>query len=303
MTPTMSKLLRAEYWWQPAQLPRRFWRRATVGRRTTTTIRLPWGGAIDVDPHESIGKSIVALNALDLPVTEALWRLVDPGETCADVGANIGYMTSVMAARLRTGGAIWSFEPLPSVAARLRAHVVAWQSLGQARIHIREFAVCDRNGPGTLYLPSWFATNQGTASLSPSGFEQVSTAIPPRQIPVDCATLDTLMHEARTIHVLKVDVEGLESAVFRGAQALLDQERIRDIVFEEHRPLPADSVSFLESKGFAVWRVMRGLLGPHLAAATEQPKHDLDPPTYLATKNPARAKARFARAGWRSLTA
>ncbi|MGB2888149.1 MAG: hypothetical protein WBC04_10660 [Candidatus Acidiferrales bacterium] len=59
--------------------------------------RLPWGLEIAVDLGESIGWSVYTCAIYETAVTKALWRLVKPGDSVVDGGANIGYMTSILA--------------------------------------------------------------------------------------------------------------------------------------------------------------------------------------------------------------
>lgn len=290
----LHRLSRAEYLWQPGQIPRRLWRLMTrVGTRPRATIRLPWRFPICVDPHESIGRSIVALNTLDLPVTESLWRLLDNGETCADIGANIGYMTSVMAARLQRGGTIHVFEPVPEIAAVLRANLAGWATLTMARIHFHQVAVSNQRGAAALVLPTDFSENRGQAHLAPGGANGA--------IAIESVRLDDALGSSVHAGVIKVDVEGFELEVFRGAEDLLRTGRIRDIVFEEHRAFEADSLKFLRSHRYTLFRVIRSLLGPRLASPDSQGRHEIDPPTYLATLDAPRARMRFAPRGWHSL--
>jgi FkbM family methyltransferase len=46
-------------------------------------------------------------------VTKAIWRLAAPGDTLVDVGANVGYMSLAMIARLARRGRVFAFEPQP----------------------------------------------------------------------------------------------------------------------------------------------------------------------------------------------
>lgn len=303
----LRRLARAEYLWQPAQLIRRAWRELRrVRAQPRVVVRLPWGFPIEVDPRESIGRSIVALNALDLPVTETIWRLLDEGETAVDVGANVGYMTSVMAARLTRGGQVVAFEPMPEVTDILRRNVARWTSRTQARLRIQEEAIGDRTETAALHVPENFAENRGTASLTApraqeEGAPASTSASSARQVSVDCRRLDDWAEAGLRIGVMKVDVEGNERQVFEGAATLLFQRRIRDIVFEEHRPFPAESTTFLEERGYRLFRVTRGRLGPSLLPPGASVRDEIDPPTYLATLEPERAIARFAPRIWRCL--
>src|SRR4051812_45060416 len=90
-------LNKPHYVFRPTQLGRRF---AGVFRRRTSgpqVVRLPWGLDLNVLPDEAIGASIARTGVFELHVSETIWRLLDRGELAVDVGANIGYMTSLMA--------------------------------------------------------------------------------------------------------------------------------------------------------------------------------------------------------------
>jgi FkbM family methyltransferase len=299
----IQRITRAEYHWQPAQLLRRAWREIRrVRRLPDATVPLPWGYPITVDPRESLGRSIVALNVIDLPVTETIFRMLDPGETAADVGANIGYMTSVMAARLGSGGRILSFEPVPEIYESLHTNVARWINLTEARIELHSFALSDRDGSARIHLTPHFRENRGTASLL---LDDAAPRDKVREISIDCKRLDEVARDVERFGLIKVDVEGAEPLVFRGAANLLSQRRIRDIVFEEHRPPPAESMQLLTEHGYALFRVLRSWNGPRLAPANLPPndRDPVDPPTYLATLDANRALKRFAGRGWVAFSA
>ncbi|MFL1463418.1 FkbM family methyltransferase [Roseococcus sp. DSY-14] len=142
-----------------------------------------------------------------------------------DVGANVGgYARFVreLAPRAR----LIAFEPHPRTFAALRA--VAERD-GFEAIHA---AMSDAPGTTTLYD---FPDNDGStqASLDPNviflhGGQQ------PVAHPVECLTLDGFA-EARgieRIHLLKIDTEGFDLNVMRGARRLLAERRIGLIQFE-----------------------------------------------------------------------
>ena len=68
-----------------------------------------------MNPKETIGRAILRLGVYDLCVSESICRLLDPGESAIDVGANLGYMTSLMAAKAGKCGSVESFEPHPDL--------------------------------------------------------------------------------------------------------------------------------------------------------------------------------------------
>jgi hypothetical protein len=101
---------------------------------------------------------------------------------------------------------------------------------------------------------------------------------------------------------MKVDVEGHEARVLAGAGELLSPRGVRDIVFEEHRPYPADSMMLLERRGYTLFRLARDVLRPRLRPpdAPAEPR-SWEAPNYLATLDSRRARERLGRMGWMCL--
>jgi hypothetical protein len=87
--------------------------------------------------------------------------------------------------------------------------------------------------------------------------------------------------------------------VLRGAQALLREQRIRDIVFEEFGEYPTPVTEMLGSHGYAIFSLDQRLNGPLAAPARGSwARQSTEDPNYLATADPGRALARLARRGW-----
>ena len=125
------KLLRIfskpEYLLRPAQIVRRLVR-SLSGHGAMEKVVLPWGLSIRVSPNEVIGASIWKSGLFELGVSECLWRLLDAGETALDVGANIGYMTCLLARRAGVGGKVIALEPHPQIFTELDDNVAGWTS-------------------------------------------------------------------------------------------------------------------------------------------------------------------------------
>jgi hypothetical protein len=105
------------------------------------------------------------------------------------------------------------------------------------------------------------------------------------------------------VALLKLDVEGHEASVLRGAAKLLGAGAIANVIFEEHGGYPSETSGILESSGFAVFGIGRGLLGPRLYDPRNMPRPVWEPPNYLATLAPAQLRRSFALPGWRCLGA
>lgn len=283
----MLNPLKPEYLWRPSQILRRL---AFRPSNDTVSLPLPWHCTIGACPAESIGRSIATQGVYDLPITEAIMRVTEPGESALDVGANIGYMALVLALSAGPRGRVLCFEPNADVVPNLRNNVESWKSLPIAPIEIKTAAISDRDGDGYLGFPNDYGPNRGVASLE----------VKQGRVPVKLCRLDSL--GSRDAAVMKVDVEGHEAAVFSGAHNLLSQRRIRDILFEEHRPYPAASHSILLECGYRIFRLTGSTWRPILLPPAAPPRKAYLPSNFLATADPARAISRFRAFGWYALS-
>jgi FkbM family methyltransferase len=166
---------------------------------------------------------------------------VSPGELIVDVGAGVGDFT-LAAARRFTQSEVHGFEPNPRAFALLEQNV---RRHGAANVRITEIAVGVEESYGMHGLSAGpLATAAGVVAATNDA------AV------VRAKRLDDLLPE-RPIALLKIDCEGLELDVLRGAVRAL--ERAQRVVVEYHRHLAADSdrlvVQLLSEQKFETWVV------------------------------------------------
>ena len=286
-----------EYWFRPGQAIRRLARQ--WGRHEVVEeVRLPWGMPLRIRPGEIIGKAIWQTGLYDLVVSETIARLLNPGDRAIDAGANLGYMTGIMAWRVGERGQVWSFEPHPELVAELRANVSLWGQTS-ASVRIIAKALGETEGEAILVQTSEFAQNRGTSSVV-SGSVAEKTAEP--RFSVELTFLDEICSDVANFELLKIDVEGGELAVLKGAAGLLRGRRIRQVVFEEHDPYPTPVTNLLEANGYTVFRLVKRLFGPGLIpAGVAVAGPTWAPPSFLATLDPVGVKQALAGRGWRVL--
>ena len=129
----------------------------------------------------------------------------------ADVGGNIG-LFACLAASQKPDGRVVSFEPVPSNLTYLRQNI---DTNGLAdRVEVVEQAVSDKIGTAPIYI----ADSIGTHSLSSAN------AASERRVDVSVTTLDDWFGQ-QTIDLLKIDVEGFDGYVIRGAQRTLARDK------------------------------------------------------------------------------
>jgi FkbM family methyltransferase len=171
------------------------------------------------------------------PEIAALFRrFVTSASVVFDVGANAGYF-SLLSGEL--GASVHAFEPNPSVRALLRRSV----ALGSGDITVVPAACSDREGTTALYLSD--PGNTGMSSVA---------AQSGRSVEVGLVTLDRYAHRAGVRpHLLKIDVEGHEREVLKGAGTLL--EAARPIVIAETGG--AGTIDFMTDLGYMPYRIRR----------------------------------------------
>ena len=175
----------------------------------------------------------------------ALLRELSPGDVAVDVGANKGAYLYWMRRAVGPEGSVFAFEPQPGLARYLEAVSarMRWRN-----VVVRECALSDAAGQRTLHVPGW--ENSPGASLEEAA--AASSGVRAREVAAD--TLDHQLEGAGPVALVKVDVEGHELAVFRGAARTLEQFR-PTLLFEcEARHLsdrsPRDVFRYLEGFGY-----------------------------------------------------
>lgn len=293
------RMRKPEYWFRPSQLVRRFIRERENGETGFQKVLLPWGTPLVIRPDEAIGQAIWRTGTYDVTVSEALLRLADRGDTAVDVGANIGVMASAMAIAVGTTGKVVCFEPHPSLYLELSANIAGWQeALHWNHVEASDLALSEHPGEAALAMSRQFDSNRGTASLT----ALASGEGPTRHVIVHTTTLDLALGGSQEIGLLKVDVEGHELEVLKGATSLLSSGRVRDIVFEEYGTYPSPVTNLLESYGYKVFALRKGVLGPLVQSPSDvRLQLEWETPNYLATNDAQRAMARLRPIGWRSL--
>jgi len=246
---------------------------------------------LEVDPRETIGRSLWTTGVYDLSASEILFRLARAGGLHLDVGANLGYMSSVLSFRAGSSGQVMAFEPHPVVAALLARNIERFARQPEtAPVELHAVALSDTDGDGRLIDPDGFGANTGLARLAGSG-ESEGALVRTRR-------LDDVL-AGRTAVVTKIDVEGHEAAVLRGAERALAEGRLRHILFEEHGPADAESFRLLARFGYSLFQVGWRMSGPVLAdLAGPRVCKPYEAPNYLATLEPEAARIACAGRGW-----
>lgn len=145
-------------------------------------------------------------------VTAAIERVLTPGATFVDVGANIGFHTVTAAQIVGPHGRVVAIEANPENA-RLLNHTVTRNAL--ANVTVLPLAASDRLGGATF--GSHIGSNGGLLDDTSATVESGRGSVVPT-IPLDALGLD---HVA----LMKLDVEGGEALVIDGAVGVIGRAR------------------------------------------------------------------------------
>lgn len=173
---------------------------------------------------------MLARHPQDAAEFRAIPRLVKPGDIAFDVGANIGVYSVLLSGLCGQAGRVWAFEPVPETCWRLRETLALNRC---ANVFPIQAAVCENDGTATMNLfdPGHCVWNSlGRPEMGPEG----AKVLPHASVDVPALTLDGFCDRERIdrINFLKVDVEGFETSVFKGAEWLLRDHRVDYICFE-----------------------------------------------------------------------
>lgn len=176
-------------------------------------------------------------------VTQAMMRMVRRGSVVADIGANLGYFTLLLADLTGAEGRVLSFEPQPHLARLLRKSIDVNGYTGFADLH----AVALGAASGSAAI---------VASLDqPGGGRTVTEGMAEGGARVPLGRFDEVPH-ALDVEFIKMDVEGFEPEVWKGMTARLERRDLPLTVFMEFTvgrlPDPAGFLDEILSHGFSL---------------------------------------------------
>ena len=175
-------------------------------------------------------------------------QVLRPGEVAIDVGANIGAHTVAMARLVGPHGTVVAFEPQRVVFQTLCANV-ANNSL--ANVFCYQSALGEKAGV-ILVPPLDPQTRQNFGAFSVGGYEHGE--------PVGLVRLDDF--PLRACRLIKIDVEGMEPAVLRGAEGII--AKFMPVIYvENNRPAQSrELIRMIHLMGYDLYRHEPGLFNP-----------------------------------------
>lgn len=152
----------------------------------------------------------------EFPDMAFVLHFLRPGDLFADVGANVGSYSILACAVAGARGV--AFEPIPSTYHRLVENI---------RLnHLEECVSCIDKGVGSEPSKLTFTSDGDTINHALANGELCDNAVN-----VDVTTLDEHLH-ASTPSLIKIDVEGFETPVLKGAKRVLADVTLNAVIME-----------------------------------------------------------------------
>jgi FkbM family methyltransferase len=173
-------------------------------------------------------------------------RLCRPGMFVADVGANLGFYSLLLARFVGPTGRVWAFEPDPSNFAALQRNV---RANGYSNIETINKAVGAVSKQDSLFISDIHTGDHRTYATSESR----------KMVPIDVVALDDFFAPEQRIDLIKMDIQGSEGKALEGMKRILTSNRELAILMElwptglrQAGSVPEKVFGDLRSLGFGV---------------------------------------------------
>lgn len=211
-----------------------------------TSLVVSTHGTYIANPNDIyIGRSLIEFGEHAAEEINFLKSLCKEGDCVLDVGANIGVMTIPLAKHVGPKGTVMAIEANPGIFYYLCGNIAI-----NGQFHVQAFNIAASDSPGVLHVPLLDYTspaNFGGLSLMHSEAWTGGATRPVRALPID------MLCDFSRLDLLKIDVEGMESAVLRGSGKLIDKNKPIIYIENDRESLSADLISQIFSYGYMCW--------------------------------------------------
>lgn len=184
------------------------------------------------------GGARVYFNKIEPEQTSAFTRTIRTGMVFFDIGANVGYYTILGSRLVGPQGKVFAFEPVMRNLAYLYRHA----SINKSRNITIIPAACSDTLSLAAFSPG---TNHATGHLARDTESRDS-------VPVPAITVDEVVQKLGfSPDVIKIDVEGAELSVLRGAQTTLRRTKPQIFLSTHSGPLRTSCLGYLQGHGYS----------------------------------------------------
>lgn len=214
------------------------WRICQAVRRyyPNTEIRWPskYGFDIIINPSEDpYQTTIFEAGSHETGMLHLMARLLDEGDVFFDVGANIGFVSLAASRMVGATGIVFAFEPHPKTFSRLQENIALNAAenvralnlaLGATAMEREVYEYPDQNIGRTSLILSNGGVSSGKAKVDTLDNTISAAGIPPAKL-------------------MKIDVEGFELSVLKGATQFLQGSGSPILIIEVDEDMPRENAT------------------------------------------------------------
>lgn len=229
-----------------------WWKANQLTFKLPAVVELVPGRKIICYPDSSSGGLIIYKRLFDYEEMTYLLEHLKKESVFIDIGANIGDY-SLIASSIITKRTIHTFEPFQSVLMRLKENI-ALNNIANIAVH--EEVVSDKDGYEYFDFESESEVNHITYTKTNASSR------------LKCIKLDTFAKREKLefIDFLKIDVEGAEMKVLKGAKHLLKEQKIKTMLLELNKNNQVfgtnnlEIINYLRRFGYKIYQIKKGKL-------------------------------------------
>ncbi len=173
------------------------------------------GRTLKVNFNNHFAHFVYFLGEYEPAITNVIKNFVKPGDICFDIGGNIGWYTTLLQTLVGKVGEVHSFEPVPPTFEILEENVKANKNSEVVRLN--NLALGEIKGEANLHIFDEFDAH---ATMSDFG-EKDFTVYPCRVSTINSYLTE---HDIKNVKFVKVDIEGAELMMLKGATDFFTQE-------------------------------------------------------------------------------
>jgi FkbM family methyltransferase len=192
-----------------------------------------------IDSKESwVSKEVHFHGMHEEHILEAIINNLKEGETFIDVGANVGQHSIYAAQKVGPNGNVFAFEPIDSSAENIRL-----SASKNSFIWLTVIQKAATNFVGDTVFYKYELTDISSRNKN-------FTDRPAKEVKVKTTTLDIELNNLSRVDLVKIDVEGYEMDVLRGAEQII--KKFKPAIILEFSPVfykrlqPQDSMDILQ---------------------------------------------------------
>lgn len=206
------------------------------------------GRKLWVNPEDLGYRYLYFFGEYESAISHFVTRSVSEGDVCLDLGANLGWFTTLLQGIVGSTGFVHAFEPVPMTFDRLKRNIL----LNNNSQNVKANRIALGESVGEIEMIVDASEPDGHASVAFNKGDFSGSAVK-----AELSTLDIYLkqNESREIAFLKADIEGSELPMLKGGLRLFEQEHapIMEIEMARNTSLrfgyePNDLISFINAR-------------------------------------------------------